>query len=368
MRISIFFLIFFSSIFSVIAQIKIVDSLSNNPISGVNIYTDAGMLIGSSDLNGLVYLDSLSDYQSKTITLNHISYLNLEISNAAFMKSSIIQMQARSVALEEIQALDREKYDYVVLKGYFREYETFNNRSRYLYDGIISYYIPINKNKGKTKMELHQYRLFSNKEANKELKDTQGSLMYLKPSVAAIQGRSLLEAVGKIKGATLTTNGNRTVIEKEGLAMGYAQVGADGNTQVFYNVLPPGKNAHVSFFRIQIDVNKVTRSESYHGKNFKNPSIVDLISRVSTVSGSMKRQKKHGHMPRDYSSEFYVMERSFLTKEQYKQSKPNDKRWMFLEEKSSYTEEFWKDLDRYNIPPLMKSISNKIGSELTLMN
>ena len=368
MRIPIFFLIFLSSICTAIAQIKIVDSLSKNPISGVNIYTDAGMLIGSSDLNGLVYLDSLSDYHSKTISLNHISYLNLEISNAAFIKSSMIQMHARSVALDEVPALDRKQYDYVVLKGYFRNYETFNNRSRYLYDGIISYYIPINKNKGKTKMEMHQYRLFSNKEANQELKDTQGSLMYFKPSIAAIQGKSLLEAVGEIKGATLKSVGDKTIIEKEGLAMGYAQVGADGNTQVFYNVFPPGKKAHVSFFRIQIDVNKSTRSESYQGKNFKNPDIIDLISRVSTVSASIKRQKEHGYMPRDYATEFYVMERSFLTKEQYKQSKPNDKRWMFLEEKSNYTEAFWKDLDRYHIPPLMKSLSDKIGSELILMN
>jgi len=62
------------------------------------------------------------------------------------------------------------------------------------------------------------------------------------------------------------------------------------------------------------------------------------------------------------------MERSFLTKAEYKALKPNDKRWQFLEEKSKYTEEFWKDLDRFGIPPVIKSVASKIGNELKLAN
>ncbi|WP_149526547.1 MULTISPECIES: carboxypeptidase-like regulatory domain-containing protein [Sphingobacterium] len=368
MRIAVLLFILLSCLNTLQAQIQVVDSLSNTRIAGANVYTDSGLLIGSSDLNGEIHLDSLQAANASTITLNHISYQNLDLPYADFLKAKVIRMQARSVALEEVTVMDSEKYDYVVLKGYFRNYETFNNRSRYLYDGIVSYYIPINKNKGKSKMELHQYRLFSNAEANQELKDTQGSLMYFKPSINNIQSKSLLEAIEGVKGAKLKNSGNRTVIENEGLAMGYSQVGADGNTQVFYNVFPPGKKVHVSFFRIKFEVYKSTRSESYQGNNYTNPSIMDLISRVSTVSASIKRQKEHGYMPRDYSTEFYVMERSFLTKAEYKALKPNDKRWQFLEEKSKYTEEFWKDLDRFGIPPVIKSVANKIGNELKLAN
>ncbi|MDM1047616.1 hypothetical protein [Sphingobacterium hotanense] len=175
MRIAVLLFILLSCLNTLQAQIQVVDSLSNTRIAGANVYTDSGLLIGSSDLNGEIHLDSLQAANASTITLNHISYQNLDLPYADFLKAKVIRMQARSVALEEVTVMDSEKYDYVVLKGYFRNYETFNNRSRYLYDGIVSYYIPINKNKGKSKMELHQYRLFSNAEANQELKDTQGS-------------------------------------------------------------------------------------------------------------------------------------------------------------------------------------------------
>lgn len=347
-----------------IAQLKIQDSISLAPIAGANVYSDSGTLLGMSDVEGIIQLDSLKAIPSKDVLINHIAYKNIELSFADFNKAKVILLAPRQIPIEEIGIVDRSKFDYVVLKGYFRNYETYNNRSRYLYDGIVSHYIPINKTKGKTRTQIHQYRIYANDVANEELKDTQGELFYFKPMLSPMQKKSIVARVAEE--GKLIKSGDRLILEREGRQAGYAQLGSDGNMQVFYNLVSPGTVRSISFFRLKAELYKSIILHTYRGKNLSDPDIADLNSAVVTVSAAFKRQKKYGLVPRDYSHEFYVMERSFITNEEFKALKPELNRSSFLEEKSDYNTPFWEDLDRFGIPPLIRSISSKIGQELKL--
>ncbi len=56
------------------AQIKVIDSLTQEYISSVNLYADNGSLLGATNIAGEVVLDSLKQENSSSLTFQHVAY------------------------------------------------------------------------------------------------------------------------------------------------------------------------------------------------------------------------------------------------------------------------------------------------------
>ena len=179
----------------VYSQVKILDTLSSAPIVGVNIYSDQGLLLGTSAINGKI--DSLKEILATQVYIQHIAYENKELDFQRLKKSDTIYLRPRTIQLEEISVQNRNQYDYVVLKGYFRTHDLFNNKSRYFYDGIIEYYIPLNNKKKKVQHKLLSYRLFANQQSVDAYKELFGKTFTDPPKLFTVKNQPLTEKIKK---------------------------------------------------------------------------------------------------------------------------------------------------------------------------
>ena len=256
---------------------------------------------------------------------------------------------------------DKSKYDYLVLKGYFRKQDLWNNKTRYFYDGLLTYYIPLHK-KGKLRRELHAYRLFANKESMDEFSEMMGWLTDPPSLIGLRDPYSVLQDLPK--GFMLHKEGDKLRIQKEGLNMGYVQHVKTGDVQVYLDKVPPQTVLSRRLFRLRGEVYRALAVEHYADTELEKPAVENLISKTGSYIGALQRKKEYGYVPFENFIEFYVMERDYLTEAELKERKDKLTKDIFLEEKSDYKEKFWQDLDRYGIPALPEGIAKQLGQEL----
>ena len=157
------------------AQVRLLDSLSEKPIAGANIFSKDGALVGLSGNDGHIESKTIDTSSAGPLTIQHVSYENKKIPQHAIGVDTVIYLVPRNVEIGEVQVLDKSKYDYLVIKGYFRKQDFWNNKTRYFYDGILTYYLPLNK-KGKLYRKLEHYRLFANQQSVDEFSKMMGWL------------------------------------------------------------------------------------------------------------------------------------------------------------------------------------------------
>lgn len=353
-------LILLSIATTVYGQVKIIDSLTLEPIVGANIYSEKGIMLGLSDRNGLV--DSIKQIPSQHMLITHIAYANKELSFQQFNQSERIYLTPSKIQLAEIPIQNSSKYDYVVIKGYFRTYKVFNNKSRYFYDGIIAYYIPLKNKKKKVQHKLLEYRVFVNPETVNEFTAMMGKAFNEPPILFTVGKGSQLDKLSK--DYNLVENGNKKDIMRKGLNMGFVQNTIAGNTQIYFDLVPPQSKITRNILFIKGEIYRRLTVENYAGIHTENPSVENLINKTRVIVAAIKRSKKHDFVPMDSFNEFYVMERTFKQADEIKAIEKTLTTDVFLEEKSSYKEKFWLNLQNYNIPTLGKEISMKLHKEL----
>ena len=345
---------------SIKGQVMLIDSITNEPIVGANMYSKNGLSLGLSDIYGVIKTNTILNNSDK-ILIQHISYDNKEISAQILNKSNKILLNPRQISLDSIVVQNPKNYDYVVLKGYFRTYDLFNNKPRYFYDGIIEYYIPI-RSKGKVYHKLLAYRLFENKEAVKEYIQIFGKALSDPPKTLTLASESSINQLPEdIK---FIYQGDKISFIKKGLNMGFIQKTKDGNTQFYFDMVPPQSKISRSFLKIRGEQYRGLILENYSESNIKNPSQKNLISRTRSTAGTVQRKKANGFIPMETFEEFYVLERKFLQKADVDNLKKSFTKSIYLDEKSNYSTKFWMDLEHYNIPPLSKNIIKQLNSVL----
>ncbi len=339
-------------------QVLLVDSITNEPIVGASIYSNNGLSLGVSDINGII---AINNYNSDKILIQHISYENKEISTKILNKSITILLNPRHIQLDSIVIQNPNMYDYVVLKGYFRTYDFFNNNPRYFYDGIIEYYIPI-KNQGKVYHKLLEYRYFQNKESVNDYIRIFGKKFSDPPTIFAINSNLSINQIPK--GVNYIDQGDKILFMKDGLNMGFIQKTKTGNIQFYYDKVPPQGKITRTFFKIKGEQYRGFILENYSETDIKNPSPKNLISRTRFTSGAVKRQKKHGFIPMETFEEFFVLERRYLQRTDVDKLKKSFTKSIYLDEKSNYSRKFWTTLESYNISPLSNNILKQLNTVL----
>ena len=345
---------------SIKGQVMFIDSITNEPIVGATIYSNNGLSLGVSDIYGKIDTNTIINNSNK-ILIQHISYENKEISAQILNKSKTIVLSPRNVQLDSIVVQNPNKYDYVVLKGYFRTYNIFNNKPRYFYDGIIEYYIPIRK-EGKVYHKLLEYRYFENKESINEFVHFFGKFFSEPPTIFSLRSKSTVNQIPK--GINHVDKGDKILFMKDGLNMGFIQKTKTGNIQFYFDEVPPQSKISRSFFKIKGEQYRGLILENYSETDIKNPSLENLISRIRSSIGALQRKKKHGFIPMETFEEFYVLERRHLQKTDVDTLKKSFTKSVFLDKKSNYSRKFWIDLKDYNIPPLSNNILKQLNTVL----
>lgn len=356
-------ILFISILFLTIStkgQVILIDSITNEPIVGANIYSKEGLSLCVSDIYGVIDINTIINNSDK-ILIQHISYDNKEISTQTLNNSKTIVLSPRKILLDSIVLRGVNNYDYVVLKGYFRTYDYFNKKPRYFFDGLIEYYIPL-KNGGKVYHKILEYRLFENKESVNEYLEIFGKGFSDPPKIFTLGSKSYINQIPK--DINYMDEGDKISFMKSGLNMGFIQKTKTGNIQFYFDKVPPQNKISRSFFKIKGEQYRGLILENYSETDIKNPSLKNLISRTRSTVGSVQRKKDHGFIPMETFEEFYVLERTYLQKKDVNNIKKSFDKSIYLDGKSDYKEKFWKNLEHYNIPTLSNNILKQLNSVL----
>lgn len=357
----IIFLLLFLFINTTKGQVHLIDSISREPIVGANIYSNEGKSLGISDINGVVNVSRLSNSSLDKVLIQHISYNSKEVSAQIFSEASTVLLVPRSVQMDSVVLQHVNNYDYVILKGYFRTYDLFNNKPKYFYDGIVEYYIPIKNNK-RVYHKVLAYRLFENQESLNEYVEIFGKLFLEPPKLFTVKKESYLDYVSK--DCVFVEKNDKIEIMRNGLSMGFIQKTKTNNTQIYFDKVPPHSKISRSFFRLKGELYRGLIVENYFGENIKKPSLVNLISKTRSSIGSVQRKKAHGFIPMEMFEEFYVLERTYLLNKDIDNLKGHFTKSIYLGDKSQYNERFWEHLDAYNVPSLSSVLQSTLNSEL----
>lgn len=145
------------------AQTKVIDAETNKPIAFVEIYTDKGNLIGTSDTGGLltpVLVGSISKSSTRKLSFNHMAYRELIVTKDVFLNSEVIKLIPNVRLLDEVVVTGKKTKSYIKLNGYYRSYQIEDDRLAYFSDGMMGYLFLSAKNSqtGLFRLEERSFR------------------------------------------------------------------------------------------------------------------------------------------------------------------------------------------------------------------
>lgn len=347
------------------AQIRFIDVENKLPIPALNIYHETGMLIGLTDKNGIVHFLEKVDINRlfpMTITAQHISYTTNTIPLSTVDGKQVYELTPRTTVIDDV-IINTKPREVVVLNGYYRSLETFNLQQKYFSDGIVEFYIPLTK--GKPKYKLIDYRIFLDSVVTAEYNAKMGPFFQI-PRVPEMTSQRLSERLAEFVRENDETH--RARLLKKGKEVGYLTTSSDGdNLQLYIDKVLPDSVVNEKFFRIEARTLQSVHIENYTATELNHITPFDLTSLYQNIVGSIKRKSEYGHIPYEGLNEFYVLERRYISSEEYKSiEKELTKSIYKTPERSVYTSRFWEDLEKYNIPPLQPSLAEKLTHRLQL--
>ncbi len=278
-------------------------------ISYVNVIDENGVILGTTSLEGTLLVEKNT---ANKISLNHPLY-ERKVLNKIENKKYYLKLKENT--LEEIVLSGNKKeYDYIILKGFFRSYQTENAIAKYYSDGIVEYYIPNSKKEEKIKRNVIAYRVFENDSIKKEKKVIAVSienfgLPYL--------SKNTLNNNEKSTALDITHNNNSITLSKE--------------------LVEKKKTLNLIGYQMQI-ISNIKIEE--HNSNKMPSSQKNLIKSTQYIHQKIKHKKEDEFNDIESIYEFYLLEKSGCSKNDLKKRK---KEFMkFNKAKSFYQIPYWK--------------------------
>ncbi len=345
------FILFLFVRFSLIAQIQVFDQKNHSPIPFVQLLNEKGSIVCTADVNGILpYIDMPKKQQC---SLQHISYKTLEFSSDLLQKRKSLYLLPMSYALDEV-TIHADQPDYICLKGYYRSYQFNDSLLKYYSDGIVEYFIPLRKKK--LKFKLLQYRSFRSKKIVKLDRKRAFSVSDISVAIPYIECLSLMEEVKQkydIIGSSIFVDS----IKAGSLSIN----DANNSLKIELDRLAPKKQKTFSLFGY---TSTLVSSFVIENSRFEN----DFISRMNLLNRK-EYIKKFYHYKKDKKmqliesvSEFYVIDRSYMTKAEMKKVK-TDSNGYGMPCSHNYTTEYWRIL---NVPKLSSSLQYALDNKLEM--
>jgi len=355
-----FSLLIFICNFSV-AQTHIVDSVDNTPIPFVHIISNKGIIIGTSNIDGIIDLKNipaLKNEVNNSVSFHHISYQNTEVKTDNLMNADTIRLIPKEILLPEIVITNKsQKPVWLVLKGFYRSYQIENGIPKYYTDGIVEYYISNNQLKNR----VIQHRSFRNKklvEAEKKRINTVSMVVACTPYINA---KTEIDELNN--DYSFEKLDNKKLIKKENANVGSINFDKQsGLIQVNVDLIAPAKEKERSLFNYTSKIASINITENYSSTDFSNIIKDDLVSRKEYRKIFFKHKKDKEFVEIDALHEFYVFEKSYLYKSDLKGVDWSSN--YSLKESCNYSNEYWNELQKYNIDKLPEHIENLLGASL----
>jgi hypothetical protein len=362
------FIAFLNVSLNCLGQIKIVDSITGDPIQSVSIIINNGILIGISDgdgkfnFTGIVSDNILSD--TTLICFTHISYENYYCRFKDLYTKINLNLVPKNNDLETVVINSKgNNNDYLVFYGYYRSY-AFNEKKIFGFaDGLIEYYIPLfgGEKIGKNYIANRLYE-------KKEEKDIKQSGIYkagidVNPGVPYIDNRIVLDQI-TIPYLNVKLDESKTIIyDKNKNELGSINFDNKNNTsKIFIDLLKIDTNKDFKFLGIRVKYIIQNITETYHNNNLTNNK-EDLKSYSSIYKSDYFF--KNVTIGDDRIQEFIVFEKRYISKKEFKEIKNiTHFRYMSTSPKSFNVDFIDEIFKKYNIPDIPINIKSQFNNTL----
>lgn len=284
------------------AQTVVVDNESGKPLGGILVFSTNGVYIDMTDSLGHLPVDARS---LNGVILQSISHKAL----TAKLPADTIRMQPTVVNLEEVKLT--QKADYIKLRGFYREYFVANDTMVKYEDGMADYFIPINGGKAKSKLLMSR----QGKPGYTPLDYDNSSVGF---SSIDLKKQTTMDQIREQQRADMrdTLSYIRTDTTK-------------GITTAYLDELATRKNhrftVNLLVLKIQITNCETVALYEYDGKPESQTKLISFCNHTRWWDKSRMLRKAQakgkmlmGEVSEDDFSEFYVTERTIVSKEQMK--------------------------------------------------
>jgi hypothetical protein len=270
------------------AQLYLLDSQNKSVVAFAHIASENGKLICTSDINGVINLSEIKKSKSNILTIQHISYQNLEIQYDSLLNKQFIVLKPRIISLPDFTMTSKNP-SYLVLKGFFRAYQTENGIPKYYMDGLIEYYI--SKNNKKVKRRVIEYRSFKNTALIKEEK-VRSSMMIL--DLVGLPYLSQSIVVNRFnKKYSIQDSVDIKLIKRDGVLAGIIKKNKEAQiTQLNLDLLVPENEKVAKIFGYTQRMVRHVISEDYYTQNKDRIFKDDLIRRNVSRKFLFKHKKE----------------------------------------------------------------------------
>ena len=354
----------FLQTYTTFAQITIIDSQNNEAIPAVSVYTSGGKSIATSDINGKISTAIFNNLSNNTsyVSIQHIGYQNVEISVAELKETTLIKMKRSDNVLPDVIVSSSKSNDYVVLKGFFRTYQSFDSMPKYFVDGIVNYYIPLKKG-NKVYKEVLQYRVFGNKPLLQKLERKKINLFTESPRVPSMHKATAIDRLSNKNYQIETIATGKNIILLDSI-IGFARNIDSNSTLLFIDRLAPAKEKTLKLPGMEMKMLKSQITEIYSTNNH-----LDVLQKKNLESSKentlfqYKKKRSQDFYELEFINELFIIGKSFTNSTKFNK---NINTSVYIEEGYNYTSEYWKNMNKYNIPPINSNIEKELGNSLTM--
>ena len=336
----------------------LIDSETQKPIPFANIFSNDGNLVGLSDINGALSKTKLLKNNNQ-LTIQHVSYENCLISSELLEKKDTLKMNKRQNLLPEVTAIPENKkvYDYIVITGYYRCYQLEDSITKYYKDGIVEFYIP-KKGKNIKRIVLNS-RYFLNKELIEQQKTRKFMVNINGTVIPYLDQGSILDELGK-QYTTKEYQGAKLILRSDSVVGTLRPDSSRGLINIYVDLIAPQKEEIHNLFNYTSRITNINISENYWSGEISSFSKSDLESKKEYRKLFFKHKKDKSETAIDIISELYIVDKKYVSKEDYsKKKKVSDQSYS-----SVFSNEYWNDLSRYNIPQLSEPIKLLLDNKL----
>lgn len=343
------------------SQHTVIDSLTHEKISFVEIYSDNGNLIGLTNSHGEIsnQLNSeISVSKTNSLTFIHPTFNNKIVSIKLFNNNPIIYLNPIFIELKEVIIVPKpKKYKYLKLKGFFRSIQINDDKPQYFIDGIVEYYISIKS--GNVKNRILSNRSFE----NKSIRQISSSFYF---SVAGAPTFNKFFTYKNLSGQYDFDSSKEEYIKlidkKERKEKGvFKNLNEDSVMQL--EIISKENPEIMSLFGIESNFNNHTISAIYNTNNIVKMNLDNLTYFKEIRNYNVKRKKEKKYTRIDATHEFFLIDKEYVNEIG---SKGSESFYSFLKP-SNYLEDYWKSIDNELFQPLPKSLEAYIELNLVEM-
>jgi hypothetical protein len=353
-------LFLYSSVF-IYSQHSIKDAISLESVPFVEIYSDAGNLIGSTDVDGVLSKDlenKILSANTKVLSFVNSFYQNQVVTIDDFNNNTVFKMNPVVNALKEVVVSNKkDKNEYLVLKTYVRSLQINNDRVHYFMDGIVEYYISLKTKK--VKLKFLSNRSFENKSIP-QLKE-KGFKIYFQivgaPMLSELLDYNRLNESYSLQKSTADVK----IKNKEDNSLkGSLYLNTNG-TSLTLGIITDDKPKIMKGLGVENILNNYTINSLFSNKEFGDIGFDSLLYFKETRNYEIKAKKDKVTQKVDATHEVFVLGYRFSEKIDAKGLDSNYN----LIHSSAYQDNYWEHVNNALFQPLPIALEKYIEENLT---